>query len=197
MAEMLLPQEKYLESGIHIGTKTKNGGMREFIYKARDDGLHVLDLKKMDERIKMAAGMLAAYEPSQVFIIGSKDNAYAPIEKMCELTGFQGLNARFTPGRFTNPERKDFVEPALVFVVDPGVDKQAVKEADVINVPVIGLCDTNNNTRYLDLVIPANNKGKKAIALVFWLLTREVLKLKGSISGYEEFTPTASEFETA
>ncbi len=192
---MLLPQEKYLESGIHIGTKTKNGGMREFIYKAREDGLHVLDLKKMDERIKMAAGMLAAYEPADVFIIGSKDNAFGPIHKMCELTGFQPLNNRFTPGRFTNPERKDFVEPKLVMVVDPGVDKQAVKEADVINVPVIALCDTNNNTRYLDLVVPSNNKGKKAIALVFWLLTREVLKLKGAIAGYDEFTATTQDFE--
>ncbi len=197
MAEMLIPQEKYLESGIHIGTKTKNGGMRQFIYKARDDGLHVLDLKKMDERVKLAAGMLAAYEPATVYVVGSKDNAFSPIKKMCELAGFQPLNERFTPGMFTNPERKDFVEPALVFVVDPSVDKQSVKEADVINVPVIGLCDTNNNTRYIDFVVPANNKGKKAIALVFWLLTREVLKLKGSIAGYEEFTALPADFETA
>jgi small subunit ribosomal protein S2 len=195
--EMLLPQEKYLESGIHIGTKTKNGGMREFIYKAREDGLHVLDLKKMDERIRMAAAMLAAYEPDKVYLVGSKDNAFSPIKKMAELTGFQPLNMRFTPGRFTNPERKDFVEPTLIFVVDPGVDKQAVKEADVINIPVIALCDTNNNTRHVDLIIPANNKGKKAIALAFLLLSREVLKLKGSIAGYEEFTAVPSDFETA
>jgi small subunit ribosomal protein S2 len=195
MAEPLLPQEKYLESGIHIGTKTKNGGMRAFIYKAREDGLHVLDLKKMDERMRLAAGMLAAYEPSAVYVIGSKDNAFGPISKMCELTGFQPLNSRFTPGRFTNPARADFVEPSLIFVSDPGVDKQAVKEANVINVPVIALCDTNNSTRFVDLVIPANNKGKKALALAFWLITREVLKLKGSISGYEEFTVTPADFE--
>ena len=191
----LVPQEKYLSAGAHIGTRMKHGSMREFIYKAREDGLHVLDLKKMDERVRFAAGMLAAYEPSKVFIVGSKDNAFAPINKMCELCGFSPLNSRFTPGRFTNPERKDFVEPDLVFVVDPGVDKQAVKEADVINVPVIGLCDTNNNTRLVDLVIPANNKGKKAIALAFWLLSREILKLKGAIASYEEFTATTAEFE--
>ncbi|MFA5246828.1 MAG: 30S ribosomal protein S2 [Candidatus Micrarchaeia archaeon] len=195
MADMLLPQEKYLESGIHIGTKTKNGGMRAFIYKAREDGLHVLDLKKMDERMRLAAGMLASYDPEIVYIIGSKDNAFGPINKMCEMTGFNGLNNRFTPGRFTNPERADFVEPALIFVTDPGVDKQAVKEANVINVPVIALCDTNNSTRYVDLVIPANNKGKKAIALAFWLITREVLKLKGVISSYDEFKELPSDFE--
>jgi small subunit ribosomal protein S2 len=195
MADTLLPQEKYLESGIHIGTKTKNGGMRAFIYKAREDGLHVLDLKKMDERMRLAAGTLASYDPATVYVIGSKDNAFGPINKMAELTGFQPLNNRFTPGRFTNPERKDFVEPALIFVTDPGVDKQAVKEANVINVPVIALCDTNNSTRFVDLVIPANNKGKKALALAFWLITREVLKLKGVISSYDEFKDTPADFE--
>ena len=195
MIELLLPQEKYLEAGVHIGTKTRHGSMRKYIYKSRGDGLHVLDLKKMDEKIRLAAKMLAAYEPSKVFVVGSKDNAKAPIAKFCELTGFQSLAGRFTPGKFTNPQREDFAEPEIVVVVDPGVDRQAVRETFSLNVPVIALCDTNNSAKYIDLVIPTNNKGRKAIALMFWLVAREVLKLKGAISSNEEFGAEPREFE--
>jgi len=195
VADFLIPQEKYLESGAHIGTRTKHGSMREFIYKAREDGLHVLDLKKLDERVKSAAMLLAKYDAAKVFVVGNKDNAVGPIKKMCELTGFQPLGGRFTPGRFTNPSRDDFCEPSLVLMVDPSVDRQAIREAYTISTPIISLCDTNNSTRYLDLVIPTNNKGRKALALIFWILTREVLKIKGTIQKDEEFTSQISDFE--
>ena len=195
MVEFLVPQEKYLEAGTHIGTRTKHGSMREFIYKAREDGLHVLDLKKLDDRVRTAATMLSKFDAPSVFVVGNKDNAVNPIKKMCELTGFQPLSGRFTPGRFTNPSRDDFCEPSLVLVVDPGVDRQAIREAFNINVPIIALCDTNNSTRFLDLVVPTNNKGRKAIALLFWLITREILKTKGTIKTDEEFTTQVSEFE--
>ncbi len=193
--ELLVPQEKYLSAGVHIGTRNKSGGMRQYIYKAREDGLHVLDLKKMDARVRAAAGLLSKYPGERVFIVSNKDNAKAPIQKMCSLAGFQALVGRFTPGRFTNSAREDFCEPSLVLVVDPASDRQAVKEAFEINVPVIALCDTNNVTRYVDLVIPTNNKGRKAIALVLWLLTREVLKAKGQIASDEEFAAQPEEFE--
>lgn len=193
--EFLVPQEKYLEAGVHIGTKTKNGSMRQFIYKARDDGLHVLDLKKLDGRLRFAASLIAKFPAEKVFVVGAKDNASKPIEKFCELTSCQPLNNRFTPGRFTNPARTDFVEPELVLVVDPAVDKQAVREAFEINVPVLALCDTNNNLRYIDLCIPTNNKGRKAIALMFWILAREVLKARGTIVADEEYPAQQSDFE--
>lgn len=193
--DFLVPQEKYLESGIHIGTKTKNGSMRQFIYKAREDGLHVLDLKKTDMRLRYAAQFISKYSAEKVFVVGAKDNAQKPIEKFCELTSCQPLNGRFTPGRFTNPARPDFVEPEIVIVVDPAVDKQAVKEAFEINVPVIAFCDTNNNLRGVDLCIPTNNKGRKALALLFWILSREVLKSRGTIVADEEFPAQQSDFE--
>src|SRR3989338_11055208 len=135
--EFLVPQEKFLEAGAHIGTRNKNGGMKEFIYKVRDDGLHVLDLKKLNERWKAAALLLASFEKTSVFIVSNKDNAVQPIEKLCSVAGFSSLTGRFTPGRFTNPSRNDFVEPKLVLVVDPSTDKQAVKEAFSVSVPVI------------------------------------------------------------
>ncbi|MBU1198172.1 30S ribosomal protein S2 [Candidatus Micrarchaeota archaeon] len=193
--EMLVPQEKYLGAGVHIGTRNKSGSMRQFIYKAREDGLHVLDLKKMDARLRHAVNLLMKYPEDKVYVISNKDNARKPITKMCEQVGFQPLIGRFTPGRFTNPAREDFVEPSIVLVVDPASDRQSVKEAYEINVPAIALCDTNNLTKYLDLIIPTNNKGRKAIALLLWLFTRELLKAKGKIASDEEFTLTPEEFE--
>ncbi len=196
VSDLLIAQEKYLEAGAHIGTRTKNGAMRKFIYKAREDGLHVLDLKQTDERIKNAASLIAKYTaPNGLYIVGNKENARRPVEKFAELLQAHALTGRFTPGRFTNPARADFVEPQLVFVVDPAVDKQAVKEAFEINVPVIALCDTNNSLKCIDYVVPVNNKGRKALALVFWLLAREVLKAQGKIASDEEFAPTLEEFE--
>jgi small subunit ribosomal protein S2 len=193
--DLLVPQEKYLGAGVHIGTRNKSGGMRVYIYKVREDGLHVLDLKKMDGRIRAAAQLLAKYPDEKVYLVSNKENAKLPLSKMAELTGFKALIGRFTPGRFTNPRRTDFVEPGIILVVDPNGDKQAVKEAYDINVPVIALCDTNNNTKYVDLVVPTNNKGRKAIVMIIWLIAREVLKLKGKISSYEEFTVKPEDFE--
>lgn len=190
----LVPQEKYLEAGLHIGTKMKAGRMKEFIYKTREDGLNVLDLKKTDERIKAAAQFIAKFQPEKTFVIGNKDNAKTPIKEFCRQTGCNALIERFTPGRFTNPAREDFVEPELVFVVDPGVDKQAVKEAYEVNTPVVALCDTNNAFKNIDLGIPCNNKGKKSLALVYWILAREVLKARGAIKSDEEFTASIEEF---
>ncbi len=195
MADFLVPQERFLEAGVHIGTRNKNGGMKEYIYKTRDDGLHVLDLKKMDEKIRLAAKMLVQYSPEKVFIVGSKDNAKKAIAKFCELTGCSPLSGRFTPGRLTNPSRPDFCEPEIILVVDPGVDRQSVKEAYTINVPIVALCDTNNSTRFIDLVVPTNNKGRKAIALVLWIIARELAKAQGKIASDEEFTATSQEFE--
>lgn len=194
MVDFLIPQEKYLEAGVHIGTRTKNGSMRQFIYKAREDGLHVLDLKKTNERIANTASFIAKY-PDGFYLVGNKENAKKAIEKFAELIGATALSSRFTPGRFTNPARTDFVEPKLVMVVDPAVDKQAVKEAYEINVPVIAICDTNNSLRYVDLVIPSNNKGRKSLALIFWTLAREVLKAQGKITGDDQYAATIEEFE--
>ena len=195
MADFLVTQERYLETGMHIGTRTKNGSMRKFIYKVREDGLHVLDLKKTNERILMASQLIAKYPVESFYVVGNKENAKRAIAKFCELVGCKPLAARFTPGRFTNPARVDFVEPRLVLVVDPAVDKQAVKEAFETNTPLIAFCDTNNSLKYIDMAIPANNKGRKSIALLFWLIAREVLKLQGKISASEEFTAPIEDFE--
>ncbi len=193
--DFLVPQDRYLEAGIHIGTRTKNGSMRDFIYKAREDGLHVLDLKKTNDRVAAAIELITKYPAEGVFVVGSKENAHKAVTKFCELTGAKPFTTRFTPGMFTNPARTDFCEPKLVVIVDPAVDKQALKEAYEINVPVVAFCDTNNSLKYVDLAIPTNNKGRKALALLFWIIARDTLKSQGKIVTEEEFKTTVEDFE--
>lgn len=192
---MSIPEETYMTSGAHIGTRQKTADIKEFIYKVRNDGLYIIDVKKTDERIKIAAKLLAKYEPSSILIVSVRQYGQKPIKKLAEYTGIQVLDGRFRPGTLTNPNAKGFLEPELIILTDPLADVQALHEAENIGIPVIGLCDTNNETKYLDIVIPTNNKGRRALALVYWLLTRAILKEQGKIKSYDEFKPTVEDFE--
>ncbi len=194
-SEMILPEETYMTSGVHIGTRQKTSDIKEFIYKVRNDGLYIIDVKKTDERIKVAAKFLAKYDSSKILVVSVRQYGQKPISKFGEYTGMQILSGRFRPGTLTNPNAKNFLEPEVVVLTDPLADFQALQEAKNTGIPVVALCDTNNETRYIDLVIPTNNKGRRALALIYWLLTRELLKEKGKIKSDEEFTVEAEEFE--
>ena len=193
--EMSIPEETYMTSGVHIGTRQKTSDIKDFIYKVRNDGLYIIDVKKTDEKIKTAARLLNKYDPKDVLIVSIRQYGQKPIKKFGEHTGIQVLDGRFRPGTLTNPNAKGFLEPSLLIVTDPLADQQALHESENIGIPVIGLCDTNNETKFLDIVIPSNNKGRRALALVYWLLTREILKQKGKIKTYDEFKPTVEDFE--
>jgi small subunit ribosomal protein S2 len=192
---MSIPEETYMTSGAHIGTRQKTADIKSFIYKVRNDGLYIIDVKKTDERIKTAAKLLTKYDPSDILIVSVRQYGQKPIKKLAEHTGIQVLDGRFRPGTLTNPNSKGFLEPELLIVTDPLADAQALHEAENIGIPVVGLCDTNNETKYLDLVIPTNNKGRRALALVYWLLTRAILKEKGKIKSYDNFKPMVEDFE--
>ena len=192
---MSIPEETYMTSGAHIGTRQKTADIKEFIYKVRNDGLYIIDVKKTDERIKIAAKLLTKYDPGNILIVSVRQYGQKPIKKLAEYTGIQVLDGRFRPGTLTNPNAKGFLEPELIILTDPLADVQALHEAENIGIPVIGLCDTNNETKYLDLVIPTNNKGRRALALVYWLLTRAILKEQGKIKSYDDFKPTVEDFE--
>jgi small subunit ribosomal protein S2 len=192
---MSIPEETYMTSGAHIGTRQKTADIKDFIYKVRNDGLYIIDVKKTDERIKTAAKLLIKYDPSNILIVSVRQYGQKPIKKLGEHTGIQVLDGRFRPGTLTNPNAKGFLEPELLIVTDPLADAQALHEAENIGIPVVGLCDTNNETKYLDLVIPTNNKGRRALALVYWLLTRAILKEKGKIKSYDDFKTTVEDFE--
>ena len=192
---MVIPEETYMTSGAHIGTRQKTADIKDFIYKVRNDGLYIIDVKKTDERIKTAAKFLAKYDPNNVLIVSVRQYGQKPIKILSEHTGIQVLDGRFRPGTLTNPTSKSFIEPELLIVTDPLADAQALHEARDIGIPVVGLCDTNNETKYLDLVIPTNNKGRRALALAYWLLTRTILQEKGKIKSVDDFKPTVEDFE--
>lgn len=192
---LLIKQEKYLESGIHIGTKIKTIDMQRFIFRKRNDGLYVLDLRVIDERIRTAAKIISKYDPKKVYVVASRTYSTIAAKVFEKITSINVLSGRFIPGRFTNVGRKDFVEPELVIICDPKGEKQAVIECGQMGVPTIGLCDTDNFTEYIDWIIPCNNKGRKSLALIFWLLARELAMTSNKISSYEQFKPDIEEFE--
>jgi len=192
---LLIDQSTYLEAGVHIGTKVKTPGIKKFIYKIREDGLYLLDLPEIDRRIRLAAKMLAKYDEKEIVVTASRIYAIAAASKFAEITKTRVLQGRIMPGVFTNPNRDDFIEPAIVLVSDTRNEKQAVKEASKTNIPVIALCDTDNWIKFVDLIIPCNNKGRRSLALVYYLLAREFLKEKSIIKSNEEFNYKISDFE--
>ncbi|VVC02142.1 30S ribosomal protein S2 [uncultured archaeon] len=195
MDNFLIKQETYLEAGIHIGTKIKLIDMTQFIYRMRNDGLYVLDLRKIDERIRMAGKVLAKYEPGEVLVVASRTYSGNAAAVFSDLTGIKVFSGRFIPGILTNVARDDFMEPKALLVCDPKGERQAVNEAGKMGIATIGLCDTDNSTTFIDWVVPCNNKGRRSLALIFYLLTREYLMGKGKIASYDEFTTPLSAFE--
>ncbi len=195
MSEMLAEQSEYLEVGIHIGTKIKTPGMKRFIYKVREDGLYLLDLNTIDRRLAIAAKMLALYEPKDIVVTASRIYSIAAASKFAEITKVHLIAKRVMPGVFTNPNRDDFIEPEIVLISDNRNERQAVKEANKTNIPVMALCDTDNWIKFVDLVIPCNNKGRRSLSLIYFLLAREFLKAKGLIKSNNEFNYKVSDFE--
>ena len=197
MSDLLIQQEKYLEAGIYIGTKIKTADMNPFIYKARKDKLYVLDLKKVDERLRYAAKFLSRYESSGIAVVSSRTYAINSATKFAQIIGCRALTGRFTPGVFTNPARDNFTEPKLLFVCDPKGERQAVREAAVMGIPVIALCDADNSTRFIDWIVPCNNKGRRSLALIFYLLAREIQKIKGQVKDDSELAYKPEDFEAS
>ncbi len=182
MEELLLPRDTLLSAGIHIGTRMKTRDMEPFIYRVRPDGLFVLDIQRTDERIKVAAKFLARFEPGKVAVAASRLYAHEPIRKFCELTGATPITGRFIPGLLSNPLYANRIDPEVIVVSDPRADAQAVREASKVGIPIVALCSTDNEFAGVDLVIPTNNKGRRALAVIFWLLARQVLRERGELA---------------
>jgi small subunit ribosomal protein S2 len=193
--ETLVSSAEYMEVGIQIGTRIKTPGMSRFIYKRREDGLYLLELATIDKKIRAAAKLLATYEQKDIVATASRIYAIAPAKKFAEITGTRMISGRVMPGVFTNPNRGDFEEPEIVLVSDTRNERQAVKEASKIDAPIVALCDTDNWIKFVDLAIPCNNKGRRSLALIYYLLAREFMKAKGLIKDNSEFNYTVSDFE--
>jgi len=182
----LVPQDQYLKSGIHIGTKFRTKYMDPFIYKTRPDGLSVLNLQKIDERIRHAANLLSQYTPQDILVCSRRENGWKSVKVFGKHTGVRVFAGRYPPGILTNPKLDTFIEVKCILVTDSWPDRNAIKDAIQIGIPVIALCDTNNQSNEIDLVVPCNNKGKKSLGLLFYILAREYLKLRGQLQANQE-----------
>lgn len=191
LKEPLVSVEEYLAAGVHIGTQQKSKDMMKFIYRVRGDGLYILDIQATDERIKVAAEFLARYEPAKILVVTSRQYGQYPAKKFADSIGGMAVIGRFIPGMLTNQRLNKYIEPDVIVVTDPIGDAQAITEAVQAGIPIVALCDTNNMTKYVDVVIPTNNKGRKALSVIYFLLTKELLRLRGVTTSL-----TAEDFET-
>ena len=192
--QLLVPKDVYLKSGIHIGTKFKTKYMEQFIYTTRPDGLSVLNLQKIDERIKILANFLSQYAPEDILVVSRRENGWKAVRALGEATGIKIIAGRYSPGMLTNPSLKNYTETKIILVTDSWPDRNAINDALKVGIPVITLCDTNNNSNNIDLVVPCNNKGKKSLGLLFYILAKEYLRNRRIIKKDSEFTAKLEDF---
>jgi len=191
--EFLVPNDTYLKAGIHIGTKFKTKFMEDFIYKTRTDGLSVLNVQKIDERIRVMAKFLSQFKPEEILVVSRRENGWLPVKVFGKALGVKYFTGRYPPGTMTNPNLKHYIEAKVLVVTDSWPDRNAVQDANKIGIPVIALCDTNNQANNIDLVVPCNNKGKKSLGLLFHIVAIEYLKLRGEYNE-KEFKFTVDDF---
>ena len=189
-------KKKILATGIRVGTQVKTKFMKPFITKASPEGLYMLDLDITLEKIKTAAKFINRVGTDNLIVCTGRRYAETPIEKFCEMLDSKKLVGRFMPGTLTNPSLPYYIEPKLVLISDPQVDEQAITEATNAGIPVIGIANTDNITSKLDVIIPANNRGRKALATVYWLLVRQILIERGELKENESMKYEIDDFET-
>lgn len=194
--DMLINRDQYLAAGMHIGTQIKSADMDKFIYRITRSGLYVIDIRKTDRQLRTAAKFISRFNANKIVVVSSRRYGHKPVQKFCELINTNPIVGRFIPGILTNPFIRKFVEAELVVISDPRADKHALFEARISRIPVISLCDTDNNTNDVDLIIPANNRGRKSLALIFWILARQVMLEKGLIKDGTEFKYELEDFYT-
>ncbi|MCH2259603.1 MAG: 30S ribosomal protein S2 [Candidatus Thalassarchaeum betae] len=180
----LVPLDVYEQHAVHIGTNQKSADMKQFLDTIRQDGggLHLIDVHQTDARIRMVAKFLSRYESERILVVSARQYGQRPARKFAESIGAMRIVGRFIPGTLTNPRLRTYIEPDVILVTDPAADSQALSEAVKTGLPVVGICDANNRLRNVDLALPANNKGRRSLALVYWLLAREMLKIRGAVS---------------
>ena len=190
---LLISANMYMRFGVHIGTHSLAEPMRKFVH-GKKTGVYLIDIRKTDERIRIAAKMLADFEPEQVFGFAMRLYAQKPLLMMAKWTGIVARIGKYYAGILTNPSLPQYIEPEIVFVSDPIKEANIVREANMIGIPVVSLADTSNEPYNVDLVIPCNNRGRKALALIYWLLTNQILRERGILGPDEKIDDGVENF---
>jgi small subunit ribosomal protein S2 len=195
VTEFLVSEDLYKTSNVNIGTNRRARLMSRFIQSIQSDGVYLLDIKQIDERIRFASRFLAQFQTDKIVAVGLRRNAYAPVLKFAAHTKVVPLTGGFTAGTFTNPSLQSYIEPDAVLISDPLNETQPVLEAAEMGIPIVAACDTDSPVEYVDYVIPANNRGRKSLALIYWLLAREMLRVRGELSDVSSWGVPAEDFE--
>jgi len=193
--EFLVPVEMYLQAGVHIGMHTCTKHMEKFVFKVRPDGLYIINIRRTDERIRVAAKFLASFEPEKILAVTARPYAFQPVIKFSQYVRSKYIVGRFVPGTLTNPKAEYYVEPEVVLISDPRVDNQALVEAIQMGIPVVSFASTDAKLNGIELVIPANNKGRKSLALLYWILARQILRERGELGPQQDLPEPPEAFE--
>ena len=172
---MLVDVDVYLNAGVHIGTKFQNAYSKNFIQKAREDGLKIINLEQIDHKLKVLINFISSFKPNEIVIMGKRENAKKGLALLSKLTGIEVFTGRYFPGKLTNTNFEEFREYKAVLICDPLCDKNILNEAFEQGIFTASFCDTNNLPNKLDLVVPLNNKGKSSIGLALHLITKGYL----------------------
>ncbi|MDP6856480.1 MAG: 30S ribosomal protein S2 [Candidatus Thalassarchaeaceae archaeon] len=182
--EYLLPLDTYHQHFVHIGTQQSSAHMVPFLedQKQEGTGLYLINLDETNKRFSTVSNFLSKFKPENILVVSARQYGQRPARRFAQAIGARHIVGRFIPGTLTNPRLRSYIEPEVIVVTDPQADQQALSEAVNTGLPVVGICDANNTLRFVDIVLPANNKGRRSLALVYWLLAREVVKAQGRVT---------------